>query len=51
MIEHADVDECQRGFQSLRDELIRCARFSNAGRVVVRVMCPRLFCGADRLQR
>jgi len=40
VIEHTDVHQLQRLAQAPRDELIGMAGFGDAGRVVVRVMCP-----------
>src|SRR6266704_1908431 len=36
MIEHLDVDECERGFQRSREDLVGVARLGDARRVVVR---------------
>lgn len=40
VIENADINECQRIFQPLRDELIRGTGLSDSRGVVVRVTCP-----------
>src|SRR6266699_2539170 len=36
MIEHLDVDECERGFQRSREDLVGVARLGDARRMVVR---------------
>ena len=44
MIDQSHVDEVERGFQSLRDQLISLGRFDLAAGMVMRIMCLRSFC-------
>ena len=40
MIEQPDVDQRERLFDTLGDQLIGLTRLGNSGRMVVSVMCP-----------
>ena len=44
VIEHAHVDQLQRGLQRLRQVLVGTARLRCARRMVVRLMCPESLC-------
>ncbi len=44
VIEHAHVDQLQRGLQRLRQVLVGKARLRCARRMVVRLMCPESLC-------
>ena len=44
VIEHAYVNQLQRGLQRLRQVLVGATRLRRAGRVVVRLMCPESLC-------
>jgi hypothetical protein len=44
MVDHLHVDQAQRGFELVGEPAVGLRRLGNAGRVVVRRMCPGLFC-------
>jgi hypothetical protein len=44
VVQHAHLDQRQRGFQPLRDARVGRTGLGHAGRVVVGVMFPDLLC-------
>ena len=49
VIKDAHVDQCKCRFESLRYAAVVVARLGASGRIVVGIMCPRLFCVSDGL--